>query len=147
MHIERLQRDNVVIIVQLARLGAEAQVGNGGERNGAGFEAGSPYLGFLVLELYFQRLFLVVSEANFGGNGCGSKTSCLERARLVMVLYLCRIFNFLTDPTNNQFKKKKPTEQPASSFAFPSWSLSYVTELFPTMAITYGKVMPGRLFL
>ena len=31
VHVERLERDDVVVVVQFARLGAEAQVGYGGQ--------------------------------------------------------------------------------------------------------------------
>lgn len=92
-----------MVVVQLARLGAEAQVGYRGERDGASFEAGGPYLGFLVLELYFQRLFLIVGEADFGGDGCGSKTSRLDKVKLVCgcVCALASFFFYFVGPKNS----------------------------------------------
>lgn len=78
VHVERLERDDVMIVVQLPRFGAEAKVGHRWERDGTRLEARGPFVQVLVLEFYFQRLFCVVGESDFGRDRCSSETSCLE---------------------------------------------------------------------
>lgn len=86
MHVEGLERDDVVVVVQFARLGAEAQVGYGGQGNRPGFEARVPLVDILVLELDLQRLFLIVGQSYFGWDGCGSKPFGLSEMSLVIFI-------------------------------------------------------------
>ncbi len=113
MHVERLERDDVMIVVQLPRFGAEAKISHGRERDGARLEAKGPFVEVLVLEFYFQRLFCVVGESDFGRDRCASETSRLDRTKLV-ILYTPSAL-FLQKPG-----LENRTEQPASSFASPS---------------------------
>ena len=49
MHIPRLEREDVVVVVQLTSFRAEAEIGDGGKGDGAGFEAFGPFVGGEVL--------------------------------------------------------------------------------------------------
>lgn len=68
-----LDADDVVVVAQLAGLGAEAEVGDGGDGRGlVGLEAQLPLVLGLVLELELEALVLPVREARFGGDGIGA---------------------------------------------------------------------------
>lgn len=69
VQVERLDRNNVVVVAQLARLGAEAQVRNVGQlRRAVHVEARLPFVLVLVLQLQLQVLVLEVRQAHLGGH-------------------------------------------------------------------------------
>lgn len=49
MHVVRLHLYDIVVVVQLARLGAETEVVDGREFEGTGLEAVRPFVGGFVL--------------------------------------------------------------------------------------------------
>ena len=59
--------DDVEVVAQLTRFGGEAEVGDGGDGDGAELEAGGPVLVGLVLQLELERGVLEVGEAGPGG--------------------------------------------------------------------------------
>lgn len=107
-----LDRDDVEVVAQFAGLGAEAEVGDRGDGDGAVLEAEGPQVVGLVLEFEFEGLVLEVGEAGFGGDGCASDTACLGRGQ---------------SPSRDRFKApaslEKHTEQPANSVSLPSFPL------------------------
>lgn len=66
MHVVRLHLDDIVIVGQLARLGAETEVVDGREFEGTGLEAVGPLVGGFVLQFDSEGIFLVVGEADLG---------------------------------------------------------------------------------
>ena len=67
MHVVRLHLYDVVVVGQLAGLGAESEVVDGREFEGTGLEAVGPFVGSFVLQFDSEGLFLVVGETDFGG--------------------------------------------------------------------------------
>lgn len=54
MHIPRVHREDVMIIVELSCLGAKAKMGEGGHLERTGFKAIGPFISRLVLQFHFQ---------------------------------------------------------------------------------------------
>ena len=67
MHVVRLHLYDIVVVGQLAGLGAETEVVDGREFESTGLEAVGPFVGGFVLQFNPEGLFLVVGEADFGG--------------------------------------------------------------------------------
>ena len=71
-----LDADDVVVVAQLARLGAEAEVRHGGDGGRLErLEAQFPLILGLVLELELEALVLEVREAGLGGDGLGADST------------------------------------------------------------------------
>jgi hypothetical protein len=120
-----------VVVGQLAGFGGETEVGDGWDFEVLDLEALRPFAFGLVLQREAQVLVLEVGEARNGGYlGVADATS----------LEIISIAEGLGDGNWR-------TEQPATSLALPSLSLSYAVEPSPFMAMMYGKTVPGRLFL
>lgn len=83
--------DDVVVVAQLARLGAEAQVGNVGDRRGVvHLEAHKPVAHGLVLELELKALVLEVGQSQLGRDARVAETSgrAASQLRLLAVVVL-----------------------------------------------------------
>lgn len=83
--------DDVVVVAQLAGLGAEAQVGNVGDRRGVvHLEAHQPVAHGLVLELELEALVLEVGQSHLGGDARVAETSgrAASQLRLLAVVVL-----------------------------------------------------------
>lgn len=69
VEVVRLDRDDVVVVRELACLGAEAKVGNVGNRGRVGrVKAERPLVLVLILQLYLELLVLEVCDAHLGGH-------------------------------------------------------------------------------
>ena len=111
----RLYADHIVIVVQLSRLGAKAQIGNGGQGQGArGFEAFCPFVFGFVEEIDFQRGFLEVGETDFCRKGGSAEaTGLMESVRVLWLEYGER-------GKGEERESGGVTEQPAISLSLPS---------------------------
>lgn len=105
----RIDLDDIEIITQLPGLGRKAQVGDGGNGDGAELEAGRPVFVGLVLQLELERGVLEVGETCFGGLCGGPYSASLSFPQLIF-------FPGLYGTTH--------TEHPASSLALPSFAWS-----------------------
>lgn len=86
IQVIRLDGDNVVVVAQLARLGAEAEVGNVGNlRRAIDVEAADPVVLVLVLQVELEVLVLKVRQAHLGGHA-GVADPARRAARQLAVL-------------------------------------------------------------
>lgn len=108
-----------MVVGELACFGGEAEVGDGRDFEVGYLEALRPFVGGLVLQFEAQVLVLEVGQARFGGDlgvADSAGLSMLVREGIGVLWFL--------------------TEQPATSFALPSLSLSYAVLPSPFMAMT-----------
>lgn len=70
VEVQGLDRDDVVVVGELAGLGGEAQVGNRRDFEVGDIEALGPVIFGLVLQLELERLVLEVGELGLGGDLC-----------------------------------------------------------------------------
>lgn len=83
-------RDDVVVVAQLARFGAEAKVGDVGDRWGlVGLKAQQPVVFLLVLQLQLQLLVLEVCQAELGRDG--SVPDATRRATCEFLRFAVRV--------------------------------------------------------
>lgn len=68
VQVERLDRDDVEVVRELARLGGEAQVGDGRDLEVGDLEAEGVLVFGLVLQLELEERVLEVGDAGFGGD-------------------------------------------------------------------------------
>ena len=125
VHVVRVDGDDVVVVGEFARVGAESQVGGLGQFEGLGLEALGPFVLGFVLELDFEGGVLIVCHSYLSGYFVVSSDS-------TSLIFFSLLVSGLVDAADARVH----TEHPASSLSFPSCSESYDTELFPSMAIT-----------
>lgn len=77
MHVMRRHLDDIVVIVQFSCFRRKAEVGDAGELDGADGEALRPLISGFVLKFDLEGLFLIVGQADFGGDRGATETSCL----------------------------------------------------------------------
>lgn len=117
MHVEilRLDSDDIMVIRELAGLSGESKVGDGRNFKVGNVEAFSPFVFGLVLEFEFEGFIGEVGDFGFRGD-----IGIANAAGLLYTLVYYAGANRIHAGTKGGFH----TEQPASSLALPSLSLS-----------------------
>lgn len=78
--------DDVVIVREFARVGAEAEVGCGGDGDVADVKAFCPLVDILVLQVELQVLVLKVEKTRFGRHRCTADSASLKEDEVSQAL-------------------------------------------------------------